>query len=82
MTIHRTAQGKSIDMGVLMKKNETVRAVSNLSLNARGDTIDANGKVIESVTDKVGKKYKQSVELSEAEREIEADAGQRTKGKK
>lgn len=74
MATHRTAQGKTIDMGSLMKKNEGVRAVSNLSLNARGDTIDSSGKVVEAVTTKVGKQYKKTLETSAAEREIEADA--------
>lgn len=73
MATHRTAQGKAIDMNSLMKKNEGIRAVSNLSLNARGDTIDGNGKVVEAVTAKVGKQYKKSLELTAAEREIEVD---------
>jgi hypothetical protein len=58
---YRTAQGKSIDMAALAAKNERVRAVGNMKVNARGDTIDANGKVLLPVTQKVGEKYQNTV---------------------
>jgi hypothetical protein len=58
---YRTAQGKSIDMSALAAKNERVRAVGNMKVNARGDTIDANGKVLLPVTQKVGEKYQNTV---------------------
>ena len=48
MAQHRSAQGKIIDMAALAAKNERVRAVGNMPVNARGDTIGANGKVIVS----------------------------------
>jgi len=40
--IYRTALGKQVDMGSLLSKNETVRAVGNMNVNARGDTYDKN----------------------------------------
>lgn len=61
MGIYRTAQGKRLDMSVLARKNERVRAVGNMSVNARGDTIDAQGRVIVPVTKKVGDKYQRTV---------------------
>ena len=62
MAIFRTAMGKSVDMGALVSKNEKVRAVSNVkNLNARGDTIDAFGKVIQPVTEKVNNAYSRTV---------------------
>lgn len=61
MAQHRSAQGKIIDMAALAAKNERVRAVGNMPVNARGDTIDANGKVIVPVTQKVGAKYQTTV---------------------
>lgn len=61
MRQHRTAQGKIIDMAALAAKNERVRAVGNMKVNARGDTIDANGKVIVPVTQKVGDSYQKTV---------------------
>jgi hypothetical protein len=44
MAIHRTALGKQIDMAALAAKNEKTRAVGNMKVNARGDTIDGKGE--------------------------------------
>ena len=43
---YRTAQGKIVDLGALMVQNETVRAVGNMSVNARGDIIDNQDRVL------------------------------------
>jgi hypothetical protein len=61
MSLHRTAMGKSLDMAALQAKNEKVRAVGNMSVNARGDTIDSNGKIITPVTSKTGESYAKTV---------------------
>ncbi len=61
MAIYRTAQGKRLDMSILVRKNEKVRAVGNMSVNARGDTIDSQGRVVVPVTKKVGDKYQRTV---------------------
>lgn len=61
MGIYRTAQGKRLDMSTLARRNERVRAVGNMSVNARGDTIDSQGRVIVPVTKKVGDKYERTV---------------------
>ena len=61
MSIHRTAMGRAVDMSALQAKNEKVRAVGNMGVNARGDTIDSNGKVIVPVTSKVNNNYSQTV---------------------
>jgi hypothetical protein len=62
MAIVRSAMGKSVDMSALVSKNEKTRAVSNVkNLNARGDTIDAFGKVIKPVTEKVNNAYSKTV---------------------
>lgn len=59
--VYRTALGKTIDMSALASKNERVRAVGNMNVNARGDTIDSHGRVIVPVTKKVGDKYQKTV---------------------
>lgn len=41
----KTAKGRILDMGALAAKHETVRAVSNLNMNARGDIIDSRNQV-------------------------------------
>lgn len=61
MSRFRTAQGKHIDMGALIAKNEKSRAVGNMKVNARGDTIDSEGKIIIPVTEKVADKYAKTV---------------------
>jgi hypothetical protein len=61
MAKYRTAMGKVVDMSQLAAKNERARAVGNMSVNARGDTIDATGKIILPVTKKVGDRYQKTV---------------------
>ena len=61
MAKYRTAMGRTIDMAALAAKHEKVRAVGNMSVNARGDTIDSHGRIITPVTQKVGESYQQSV---------------------
>jgi hypothetical protein len=61
MAKYRTAQGRTIDMTELLAKNERTRAVGNMKVNARGDTIDAYGKIIEPVTNKVTNQYSKTV---------------------
>lgn len=61
MAVYRTAQGKQLDMSALVAKNEKTRAVGNMKVNARGDTIDGLGKIVEPVTAKVSKRYEKTV---------------------
>jgi len=61
MSKYRTAMGKTVDMAALTAKNEKTRAVGNMKVNARGDTIDAFGKVVEPVNAKVSKQYERTV---------------------
>ena len=61
MAIHRTALGKQIDMSALAAKNEKTRAVGNMKVNARGDTIDGRGRIVEPITSKVSKQYERTV---------------------
>jgi len=58
---YRSAMGRTVDMTELMAKNERTRAVGNMKVNARGDTIDAHGKIIEPVTSKVNSQYAKTV---------------------
>jgi hypothetical protein len=48
-------------MAALAAKNEKIRAVGNMKVNARGDTIDGQGRVIESVNEKVTQQYAKTV---------------------
>jgi len=64
--VYRTAQGKSVDLGTIMLKNEHVRAVGNMNVNARGDKLDSNNKVIETKTRQI---QKQNARLTNASSE-------------
>jgi hypothetical protein len=46
--IYRSMQGKEIDMGKLISRNENSLAVGNMKVNARGDQIGPGGKVIKT----------------------------------
>ena len=61
MKSYRSAMGKNVDMSALLAKNENTRAVGNMKVNARGDTIDAQGRIIKPVTTKVNQSYANTV---------------------
>ena len=46
--VYKSAQGKSVDLGTIMLQNEHVRAVGNMKVNARGDMLDNNNRVVET----------------------------------
>lgn len=58
---YKTAMGKQVNMEALRAKNENVRAVGNMNVNARGDTIDSYGRVINDNTHRVNEHYGKTV---------------------
>lgn len=62
--IHRSANGKQVDMGSLRLKNEHVRAVGNMKVNARGDLVDDKNKVITPKNQQVSQSYSNQVSNS------------------
>jgi hypothetical protein len=46
--VYKTSQGQTIDLGALILKNEKVRAVGNMKVNARGDSLDGENKSIDT----------------------------------
>jgi hypothetical protein len=65
--IQTGAKGKSIDMNLLRKQNEKIRAISNVKLNARGDTIDSNNTVVQSINQRVQQQYDAQVQPKKVE---------------
>ena len=61
MGTYRSALGRNVDMAALAAKNQRTRAVGNMSVNARGDTIDSHGRIITPVTEKVTTSYSKTV---------------------
>lgn len=55
--IYKTMQGREIDMDALLSKNETMPAVGNVRMNARGDELGPGGKVIRTREEIVSEYY-------------------------
>lgn len=60
--VYRTMQGREVDMDQMLQKNETVPAVGNVRMNARGDELGQGGKVVRSREEIVSKYYKDDQE--------------------
>lgn len=61
MAIYKSAMGKPVDMSALAAVNDRVRAVGNGKMNARGDVIDSQGRVIKPNTTKINEIYAKTV---------------------
>lgn len=55
--VHRTMQGRSIDMDKLMRQNELTPAVGNMKVNARGDELGSNGGIVKKREEVVAEYY-------------------------
>jgi hypothetical protein len=55
--VYRTAAGKQIDMDQLILKNEDTIAIGNMRVNARGDELGPNGKVVKPRNQRVSETY-------------------------
>ena len=55
--VYKSANGKQVDMGALRLKNEKVRAVGNMKVNARGDEINDLNQVIRKKPEQVNSQY-------------------------
>jgi hypothetical protein len=63
--VYKSAQGKTVDLGALLLQNESVRAVGNMNVNARGDTVDSTNRVIDQKNRQVQRQYrKQTTTIS------------------
>lgn len=58
---YKTARGRSIDFTVLRLRNESEVAVGNMQVNARGDRVDGQGKVIQTRNEMAEGYYKQNI---------------------
>jgi hypothetical protein len=55
--VHRSMQGKLIDMEKLMRQNELMPAIGNVRVNARGDELGPGGKIIKKKEDIMAEYY-------------------------
>ena len=71
--VYTTMQGRKIDIDKLRARNEQVRAVGNMPVNARGDQVGAGGKIIKT-REEVAKDYYNTKAYNEANPKAVANA--------
>lgn len=64
--VYKSAMGKAIDLGSLILQNEGTRAVGNMNVNARGDLLDGNNRVIDKKNRQVQRQYQRTTNVSSA----------------
>mgnify|MGYP003653044569 CR=1 FL=1 len=64
--VHRSANGKAVDMDMLRQRNELTPAVGNARVNARGDELGPGGQIIKKREDVVAEHYTQAGSVTEA----------------
>ena len=57
--MYRTMQGRMVDIDQLRAANESVQAVGNMNVNARGDVLGAGGQVVTPKAKVMQKYYEQ-----------------------
>lgn len=62
--VHRSAQGKFIDMEKLRYANEEVISVGNMKVNARGDRLGPGGRVVKTRNELMDEHYNVNSELA------------------
>ena len=80
--VYRTAQGKTVDLGTIMLQNEHVRAVGNMNVNARGDKLDHNNRVIETKPRQIQKQNARTTNVSAAPVQSSANANRNKQARK
>lgn len=61
MSKFSTAMGRELDMSALASRNEKVRAVGNMNVNARGDVLNSQNQIIEDNNSRVNNIYSKTV---------------------
>ena len=72
--VYRTHQGRTLDIGALILRNENVRAVGNMAVNAKGDRVDADNRSIDSKPNQVNRQYRK--QASKMSRDPAPEGGQ------
>ena len=57
--MYRTMQGRMVDIEKLRAANESVRAVGNMNVNARGDLLGPGGQIATTKANVIAKYYEQ-----------------------
>jgi len=65
--VYSSVRGREIDMEKLTLKNETIPAVGNAKVNARGDELGPGGKIVRTREQVLQDYYKQNPRAMEEE---------------
>ena len=57
--LYRTMQGKMVDIEKLRAANESIRAVGNMNVNARGDMLNRSGSIVQNKAEVMREYYEQ-----------------------
>ena len=57
--MYRTMQGRMVDIDQLRSANESVQAVGNMKVNARGDVLGQSGKIVTPKAEVIKQYYEQ-----------------------
>ena len=68
--VYKTALGKVVDMGALILQNESIRAVGNMNVNARGDVLDGTDAVIDSKNSQIRRQNDRQVQTNVSDRPV------------
>lgn len=60
---YHSANNRTIDIDTLRLKNENVRAVGNMGVNARGDKLDNNNKTVDTKNRRISRQYKKQTNV-------------------
>jgi hypothetical protein len=60
--VYKSANGKTVDMGALRQRNEKIRAVGNMKVNARGDVVNDDNEIIQSRNQQLNNQYNKQVQ--------------------
>ncbi len=77
--LHKSANGKIVDMDLLRQKNELTPAVGNARVNARGDELGEGGKIVRKKEDILADYYasnpgvKEEAPVSQDEKDLTDD---------
>jgi hypothetical protein len=68
--------GKTVDLGALLLRNENIRAVGNMNVNARGDRLDSMNRVIETKNKQAQRRYDRQSNVSAGPAQTGTGVGQ------
>lgn len=74
MAIRRTNKGAQIDMDALMAARPNIPAVGNMKVNAKGDELGANGKVVKRNEDRVREYYRNTDQATVDKASLKGDS--------